>query len=250
VKLYPAIDILDGNAVRLEKGDFEEKKVYDEDPLSAARAWTRAGARFLHVVDLDGAKRGGPVNLEHLRRIVELDVPVQYGGGLRSLDAVADALGAGAERVILGTAAFTDPELLERALDRHGPERVVVSVDVRGEEVVIEGWTKATDANVRDVFAGLIEQGVRELAYTNVDRDGMLAGLNVDDLVWVAKAAKPGHLVYSGGIGARSDLEHLAKLRAEHMLDSLDGVIVGKALYERRFTIKEAHEALARPPVD
>jgi phosphoribosylformimino-5-aminoimidazole carboxamide ribotide isomerase len=250
VNLYPAIDILDGNAVRLQKGDFEEKKVYDEDPLSAARGWTEAGARFLHVVDLDGAKTGVPVNLEHLRRIVELGVPVQYGGGLRSLDAVADALTAGAERVILGTAAFTNPELLERALDRHGSERVVVSVDVRGEEVVIEGWTKATDANVREVFASLIKRGVRELAYTNVDRDGMLAGLNVDDLVWVARAAEPGHLIYSGGIGARSDLKHLAKLRAEHMLDSLDGVIVGKALYERRFTIKEAHEALASPPVD
>src|SRR5271170_6225326 len=114
VNLYPAIDILGGNAVRLIQGDFGASKTYDEDPLSAARGWTEAGARFLHVVDLDGAKSGEPVNLEQLRRIAELGVPVQYGGGLRSLKALDDALSAGAERVILGTAAFTAPGLLER----------------------------------------------------------------------------------------------------------------------------------------
>jgi len=245
VKLYPAIDILGGNAVRLVKGDFEEKKVYDEDPLTAARGWIDSGARYLHVVDLDGAKRGEPVNLEHLRRIAQLDVPVQYGGGLRSLAALEGALRAGAERVILGTAAFTDPELLERALQEHTAERVVVSVDVRDGAVALEGWTKAANVDVREAFAALIEQGVRELAYTNVDRDGMLEGVNVDDLVWVAKAAEHGHLIYSGGIGELSDLEQLAMLRTEKVIDSLDGVIVGKALYEGRFTIEEAHAALA-----
>ena len=177
MRLYPAIDILGGNAVRLVKGDFDAKKVYDEDPLSAARGWVQAGAQYLHVVDLDGAKTGEPVNLEHLRQIAdELGVPVQYGGGLRSLDAIDEALGTGAERVILGTAAFTDRSLLQRALQRHGPERVIVSVDVRGGEVVINGWTAAADADVGKVFALLIEQGVRKLAYTNVDRDGMLEG--------------------------------------------------------------------------
>jgi phosphoribosylformimino-5-aminoimidazole carboxamide ribotide isomerase len=248
VNLYPAIDILGGSAVRLTKGDFDAKKVYDEDPLAAARRWIEEEARHLHVVDLDGAKRGKPVNLEHLRQIAKLGVPVQYGGGLRSLDAIDEALGAGAARVILGTAAFTSPDLLERALERHGPERVMVSVDVRSDNVVIEGWTKAADVEVREVFARLIERGVQELAYTNVDSDGMLDGVNVDNLVWVAKAAEHGHLIYSGGIGALSDLEHLADLRAEHALDSLDGVIVGKALYEERFTIEEAHRALAGPP--
>jgi phosphoribosylformimino-5-aminoimidazole carboxamide ribotide isomerase len=251
VNLYPAIDILGGAAVRLRRGDFEAKTVYDEDPLAAARGWVRAGARFLHVVDLDGAKTGRPVNLPHLRRIVsELDVPVQYGGGLRSSEAIAEALDAGANRVIVGTAAFADPNLLERALGEHGPNRVMVAVDVRGGEVVVEGWTKAASVSVREVFARLIQQGVRGLAYTNVDRDGMLKGLNLDDVVWVAKAAEHGHVIYSGGIGELSDLEHLAKRRAEAKLDSLDGVIVGKALYERRFTIEDAHKALAGPPAD
>jgi phosphoribosylformimino-5-aminoimidazole carboxamide ribotide isomerase len=246
VKLYPAIDILGGNAVRLVKGDFDASKVYGEDPLVAARGWVEAGARALHVVDLDGAKCGEPVNLEHLRQIAsELDVPVQYGGGLRTAEAVEEALAAGAARVILGTAAFTDPGLLERALERHGPERVMVSVDVRAGEVAIEGWTKAADVSVSEVFASLIERGVRELLYTNVDRDGMLEGLDLDDLVWAARAAEDGHLIYSGGIGARSDLEHLAERRAVAHLDNLEGVIVGKALYERRFTVTEGQAALA-----
>jgi phosphoribosylformimino-5-aminoimidazole carboxamide ribotide isomerase len=256
VKLYPAIDILKGNAVRLVKGDFAAKTVYDEDPLAAARRWTDDGASFLHVVDLDGAREGRPRNLEHLERIAselkarELDVPLQYGGGLRSLKALDEALRAGATRVILGTAAFTDAELLKRALKEHGPQRVMVSVDVRRGEVVIEGWTKAADVSVREVFARLTEQGVQAFAYTNVDRDGMLEGLNLESLIWAARAAERGQLIYSGGIGALSDLEHLAKLRSEHVLDSLDGVIVGKALYERRFTIAEAHAALAGPPAD
>jgi phosphoribosylformimino-5-aminoimidazole carboxamide ribotide isomerase len=246
VNLYPAIDILGGNAVRLVKGDFDAKKVYDQDPLSAARGWTEEGARFLHVVDLDGARTGRPVNVEHLRRIAsELGVPVQYGGGLRTMQAVDEALAAGAARIIIGTAAFTDPGLLEWALERHGPERVMVSVDVRAGEVAIEGWTKAADVSIGEVFASLIERGVRELLYTNVDRDGMLEGPNLDDLVWAAKAAAEGRLIYSGGIGGLEDLEGLARRRAEAQLENLEGVIVGKALYERRFTVTEAQAALA-----
>lgn len=251
MNLYPAIDILGGNAVRLVKGDFDAKKVYDEDPLAAARRWRDEGARQLHVVDLDGAKSGAPVNLAQLRTICdELGLPVQYGGGLRTTEAIAQALDAGAERVIVGTAAFTDPHLLEDALAQHGPERVVVSVDVRGGKVVTDGWTKPADVEVKEVFARLFNRGVREFAYTNVDRDGMLGGVNLDDLVWVAKGALPGHLIYSGGVGALDDLRHLAKLRAEHALANLEGVIVGKALYEQRFTVAQAQAALAGPHAD
>jgi phosphoribosylformimino-5-aminoimidazole carboxamide ribotide isomerase len=246
VNLYPAIDILGASAVRLVRGDFDAKKVYDEDPVAAASGWVQAGARFLHVIDLDGAKSGEPVNLDQLRRIAALGVPVQYGGGLRTIDAVDRALEAGAARAILGTAAFTHPELLERALERHGAARVVVSVDVRGGEVAIDGWTRTADVGVREVLASLIEQGVTELAYTDVDRDGMLGGPNFEQLVYVARAAAPARLIYSGGVGELADLERLAQLRAEAQLESLAGVIVGKALYERRFTIAQAHEALAQ----
>jgi phosphoribosylformimino-5-aminoimidazole carboxamide ribotide isomerase len=240
VNLYPAIDMLGGNAVRLVKGDFEASTVYDRDPLSAARAWAAAGARFLHVVDLDGARDGAPVNLGHLRRITaELEVPVQYGGGLRTTAAVDEALAAGAARVILGTAAFADPELLRGSLAVHGPERVLVSVDVRGGRVATAGWTETTALGPEEVIGRLHAEGVRWLVYTNVDRDGMLSGPDLEEVRRVAAAVR-GRLLYSGGIGRLADLEALAALGAE----SIEGVIVGKALYERRFTLAAARAAL------
>ena len=227
--------MLGGKAVRLVKGDFDAKKVYDEDPLSAANGWVQAGARMLHVVDLDGARDGAPVNLEHLRRIAgELGVPVQFGGGLRSLKAISDVIEAGAERVILGTAAFTNPKLLDEAL-LEWPGRVLVSVDVRGGRVATAGWTETIDLTVEEVVAKLWEQGAGELVYTNVDRDGMLEGPDLKEVARVS-AAVSGSVIYSGGIGALADLEGLAALRKQ----SLVGVIVGKALYERRFSVVEA----------
>ena len=245
MRLYPAIDILGGNAVRLVRGDFDAKKVYDEDPLSAARGWVAAGADYLHVVDLDGAKAGEPVNLEQLRRIAaEAGVPVQYGGGLRSADAVTQALRAGAARVILGTVAMFDPSVLRECLDTHGPERILVGVDVRGGEVVTHGWLQGTDVQARVAFEALRERGVRNFVFTNVDHDGMLDGANREEVEWVARAAGDGSLIFSGGIGRREDLEALAQLRRELSLEVLEGVIVGTALYEKRFTVAEAREAL------
>ncbi len=246
MKLYPAIDILGGNAVRLVKGNFDAKKVYDEDPLSAARAWVDAGAGQLHVVDLDGARHGEPANIETLRTIAaELEVPVQYGGGLRTAEAVAEALAAGAARVIVGTAAFADPAMLEAVLASQDPERIVVGVDVRGGYVATHGWLNTSDAPARDAFAQLREQGVRHFVFTNIDHDGMLDGANREEVIWVARATGEGSLIFSGGIGALSDLEGLARLRREEGLERLEGVIVGTALYEERFTVAEGNAALA-----
>jgi phosphoribosylformimino-5-aminoimidazole carboxamide ribotide isomerase len=239
MNLYPAIDMLGGKAVRLVKGDFDAKKVYDEDPLSAAREWVRAGARRLHVVDLDGAKAGSPANLEHVGRIVEeLGVPVQLGGGLRSLTAIESVFAIGVERAILGTAAFTDESLLEEALG-HWPGKVLVSVDVRGGRVATAGWTETIDGGPQELIAELAQRGAHELVYTNVDRDGMLEGPDLKEVGRVAEAV-PGSFVYSGGIGTLADLEGLASLGTP----TLAGVIVGKALYERRFTIAQAQAAL------
>jgi phosphoribosylformimino-5-aminoimidazole carboxamide ribotide isomerase len=239
VKLYPAIDVLGGKAVRLTQGDYAASKVYDEDPLSAAQAWVAEGAQRLHVVDLDGARRGAPANLDHLRRIAaETGVPVQFGGGLRSLGSVQSALEAGAQRVILGTAAFTDPAFLEDCLARW-PGRVLVSVDVRGGRVATAGWTQTLDLTAADVVASLADRGAREIVYTDVDRDGMLEGSNVKEVGDLA-ASVQGSLIYSGGIGALADLQALAALAAP----ALDGVIVGKALYEGRFTVAQARQAL------
>ena len=237
--LYPAIDMMEGKAVRLVKGDFAAKKVYDEDPLDAASRWVREGAEHLHLVDLDGARAGAPVNLEHVRRITaQLGVPVQLGGGLRTLEAIAQALQAGAERVILGTAAFTDPELLDESL-REWPEQVMVSVDTRGGKVTTAGWTETTELTAQATIAQLQERGVERVVYTNVDRDGMLEGPDVEEVRGIAETVQ-GSLVYSGGIGALVDLERLQALGEA----SLTGVIVGKALYEERFTVAQARAVL------
>jgi phosphoribosylformimino-5-aminoimidazole carboxamide ribotide isomerase len=236
VNLYPAIDMLGGNAVRLVKGDFEAKKVYDQDPLSAARAFAEDGARRLHVVDLDGAKTGAPENLEHLRKIVsELGLPVQFGGGLRSDLAVQEAFEAGAKRVILGTAIFTDPELPYRAMDEHGHENVLISIDARDGYVATHGWLEATQLPAQEAIERWSEgeAGVRRFVFTNIDHDGMLEGPDLDSSRMAVQAAGEGSVIHSGGIG---ELEHLRSLAGL----GLDGVIVGKALYERRFTVAEA----------
>jgi phosphoribosylformimino-5-aminoimidazole carboxamide ribotide isomerase len=242
--LYPAIDVLGGKAVRLERGDFEASSDYDDDPLDAAGRWCDQGARRLHVVDLDGAKRGEPVNLQHLSRIAtalgsELE-QLQYGGGLRSSAAVRDALSAGATRVVLGTAAFRDRELL-RALIADCGDSVAVGVDVRGGKVAVAGWTERTEIEAGEAIQSLLEVGVETIVFTDTDRDGMLTGADVETARMASTAIGERRFVYSGGIGSLADLESLARLG----LPNLDGVIVGKALYEERFTIVEAQEALA-----
>jgi phosphoribosylformimino-5-aminoimidazole carboxamide ribotide isomerase len=239
MRLYPAIDISDGKAVRLTKGDFDAKTVYEDDPLEAARAWVADGARHLHVVDLDGAKEGRPQSLHHLERITkELDVPVQYGGGLRDIGAVRDALRAGATRVVLGTAAFRDVDFLDEALAAWG-ERVVVSVDVRGGKVSAAGWTETTQMPADAAIARLQDRGVRQFVYTNVDKDGMLEGLDLEEVAWIASIVR-GRFLISGGVGSLADLEGIMGLRQVN----LAGAIVGKALYEKRFTVAEAHAVL------
>ena len=238
MRLLPAIDILDGCAVRLVRGDFDESTVYDADPLSAAAGWVDDGARRLHIVDLDGARRGAPVNLHQLARITDaLDVPVQFGGGLRSREAIDAALEAGAERVILGTAALRDPALLAEALSAHGADRVLVSLDVRGGRPATAGWTESDEAGTGAALQRLTAAGVTRLVYTNVDRDGMLEGADVEE-VRALLVSTDAAVVYSGGIGSLQDLRALAGLAG------LDGVIVGKALYEGRFTVAEAREVL------
>jgi phosphoribosylformimino-5-aminoimidazole carboxamide ribotide isomerase len=238
--LYPAVDILDGQAVRLTKGDFERKTVYRDSPLEAARSWVEEGARFLHVVDLDGARTGTPQNLEHVEAITsELSVPVQLGGGLRTLPAVRNALRAGVERVILGTAAYTDVDFLDDVLGAFR-ERVIVSVDTRNGNVSTSGWQTTTQMPADSVIERLQNRGVRSFVYTNVDRDGMLEGPDLDEVKRIAAVVR-GRFIYSGGIGKIDDLVGLAALRQVN----LGGVIVGKALYEGRFTIGEAQQALS-----
>ncbi|HLY48090.1 MAG TPA: 1-(5-phosphoribosyl)-5-[(5-phosphoribosylamino)methylideneamino]imidazole-4-carboxamide isomerase [Solirubrobacteraceae bacterium] len=237
--LLPAIDILDGRAVRLARGSFEDATVYDEDPVEAARRWARAGARALHVVDLDGARAGAPVNLDRVRKIVRVaGIPIQVGGGFRTLDAVSEVLSAGAHRVVMGTAAYRDVDLLDEVVARIG-ERLVVSLDARDGHLAGAGWVEQTELPIEAAIDGLRMRGVRRFVYSCIDRDGILAGPDLEGVRRVAQAVR-GSFVYSGGVSSLDDLRALARLRQVN----LDGVIVGRALYEQRFTVADGQAAL------
>ncbi len=240
--LYPAIDIRGGRAVRLVQGDYDRETAFDADPLDAARRWLEGGAEALHVVDLDGARSGRPANLEHVRRIADAaDVPVQVGGGLRSADAVEDVLAAGATRVVLGTAAVEDPALVE-ALALEHPNRIVVGADARSGMIAVEGWERESRTGVEALIGDLAGRGVKRFVYTPVEVDGTLEGPALEGLAGAAKAALEAgaELIYSGGVGSLEHLEALAELEAV----ALAGVIVGRALYDGRFTVAEGIAAL------
>jgi phosphoribosylformimino-5-aminoimidazole carboxamide ribotide isomerase len=239
VILFPAIDIRDGHAVRLLQGDYERETVYDADPAEAARRWAGEGARYLHVVDLDGAREGRPMNLEAVERIASaVDVLVQFGGGLRDSYAIDAALRAGADRVVLGTAAMRDRELVRGALETHG-ERLVISLDARGGRVAVQGWTEGGDVDVAEAISELSAESIRHFIFTPIDVDGTMEGPAIEQLRRVA-AATEAELTYSGGIG---ELAHLQALASEAP-PNVTGVIVGRALYERRFSVAEAQAAL------
>lgn len=238
--LYPAIDIRGGKAVRLAQGEYDRETRYDDDPVDAARRWADGGAEYLHVVDLDGARTGRPANLETVRRIAEaVECPIEVGGGLRDGDAVSDLIGAGAGRVVIGTAALRDPAFLERVISDHGPEKTVVSIDARGGKVFLAGWTESSGVDAAEAVADLTRIGVERFLFTPIEVDGMMTGPNLPELKRVASATAA-RIIASGGVG---ELAHLESLAAEAPAN-VEAVIVGKALYEQRFTVAEAVRAL------
>jgi phosphoribosylformimino-5-aminoimidazole carboxamide ribotide isomerase len=240
VILYPAIDIRGGGAVRLLQGDYERETAYDADPADAARRWAGEGAEFLHVVDLDGAKAGAPRNLDAVGQIAAaVGCPIQVGGGLREMAAVDAVLEAGAARVVIGTAALRDPEFLAAALDEHG-ERVVVSVDARDGKVSLSGWTETSDLDVAEAVADLTARGARRFLCTEIEVDGTMAGPATEELNRIADSTTA-PVIASGGVGDLSHLEALARDAAPN----IEGAIVGRALYERQFTVAEAIAALS-----
>jgi phosphoribosylformimino-5-aminoimidazole carboxamide ribotide isomerase len=240
VILYPAIDIRGGKAVRLTEGDFGRETAYHDDPVDAALRFAEAGVRIIHVVDLDGARKGSPVNVKTIRRIADaVPFPIEVGGGLRDPESIADLLRAGAERIVIGTAAMRDPKFLAAMLEAH-PERVVVSVDARGGKISLAGWSEPTDVDVADAVADLTARGVERFLFTPIEVDGTLSGPGFEQLEKVA-AATSASIIYSGGVGTLDDLK---RLKAE-AAPNVEGVIVGRALYEGRFTVDEALAALA-----
>ena len=237
--LYPAIDIRDGRAVRLAQGDYERETAYDDDPVVAARRWETEGAQWLHIVDLDGARAGEPVNLGHVSRIVAtVGIPIQLGGGLRDSKKVEQAFSAGVERVVLGTAMVRDPAMAEAIAAVHG-DRIVGALDSRAGRVAAEAWREPSELTPSDLATAMRERGIERFLYTPVEVDGTMEGPDLDSLRELA-GATDAELLYSGGVGSVEHLEGLAALG----LANLGGVIVGRALYERRFTIAEAQAAI------
>lgn len=242
----PAIDILEGRAVRLTRGDYREATVYSDDPVDLAARWAAEGAELIHVVDLDGARDGAPRNADLIREIARRTaVPIEVGGGIRDLGAVGLLLESGVERVVIGTAAVTDPEFLEEALESFGSERFVVALDSRRGKVSLSGWLEESDTSAPELAGQLSARGVERFLVTAIEVDGTMEGPDLDLLGLVAARTEV-PLIASGGIGSLSDL---ADLRA---LDSatIEGVIVGKALYEGRFSLPEAEAALTGEPTE
>lgn len=243
MELYPAIDLRGGHCVRLHRGDYGAETVYDDDPVAVASGFVQAGATWVHMVDLDAARTGEPVNREAIAAVAAaVDARIQAGGGVRN-DAAAEALfGAGVSRVVLGTAAMEDPALVHRLAQRH-PGGVAVGLDARGQEVAVRGWTEASGTTLLDAARRFDDAGVSALVVTEISRDGTLAGPDVEGLAAVLAATGVG-VIASGGVGT---LDHLRALAAvEGGGRRLSGAIVGKALYERAFTLEEALVAAVR----
>jgi phosphoribosylformimino-5-aminoimidazole carboxamide ribotide isomerase len=232
----PAIDIRDGHCVRLLRGDFGRQTVYGDDPVGMARRWEAEGAERLHIVDLDGARNGVRANVDVIRRAIDaVHIPVQVGGGVRSLDIARQLLDDGADRVIVGTAAAEHPEQLSSWLDALGPERVIVGVDARNGRVAIRGWLETSPRQVPEFCQKLKRLGVLRVLFTDIDRDGMLDGPNVDATRSLAALLK---VIASGGVSTTDDLQQLAEAGAE-------AVVIGKALYDGRLSLKDAIAAAA-----
>ena len=229
--IYPAIDIKDGKCVRLTQGMKDEETIYFENPWQVALDWQKQGAKQLHLVDLDGAFDGVSRNLEAIEKIIEkIEIPVQIGGGIRSLDTLEKLLHLGAWRCILGTKALEEPEMLKEAIWRYG-EKVVVSVDAKDGKVAVEGWTKVGDQDALEFARLLEEMGLKTLVYTDIARDGMLKGPNFNALSRLLNVVSM-EIIASGGVSSLEDLIRLKSIGA-------DGAIVGKALYEGAITMKE-----------
>jgi phosphoribosylformimino-5-aminoimidazole carboxamide ribotide isomerase len=235
VIVYPAIDILDGRVVRMTRGDFATVEDVARSPLEAAKMLVADGAEWLHVVDLNGARTGTPANLQHIRAIANrFTVKIQAGGGIRDFDTAEAFAEAGVSRIVVGTAAIQDKELIDRLVDRHA-DGMAVAVDARNGMVAAHGWTETTNVKAADLARALAIQGVPTLIYTNVSVDGTLQGVDLVSTETVARAFG-GDLIYSGGIGSVEDVAALARLKHR----GLRGVIVGRAIYTGRFTLAEA----------
>ena len=242
MELYPAIDLRDGKCVRLRQGDYAQETVYGGDPVAIAQEFEEDGARWIHVVDLDAARTGRPENRDVVAEIAaQVGIPVQSGGGIRDEFSAEALLERGVARIVIGTAALEQPRLVRRLASRH-PGRIAVGLDARSGEAAVRGWTEGSGVTVLEAISWFDDAGVAAFIVTDIARDGMLTGPDVEGLAAVLEKTRA-EVIASGGVGSLDDLSALAAL--EMAGRSLGGVIVGKAIYEGVFTVSEALRVVA-----
>lgn len=237
MNIYPAIDLYEGQVVRLTKGDFAQKKVYSDNPAETARKFAADGAAWIHMVDLEGAKTGSLKNLPSLKAVrASVSCRLQFGGGMRSLEAIDQAFAAGADRVVLGTKALDGaffPDVLKRYRSK-----IAVGIDIKDNQVQTQGWLQASSVSLEDSLKIFNDQGVETLIYTDIQKDGMLQGPNFERLEFILAHSKA-RIILSGGVGSLADIEKCARIKTPNF----EGVIAGKALYEKTMLLADAVRA-------
>jgi phosphoribosylformimino-5-aminoimidazole carboxamide ribotide isomerase len=240
MKLFPAIDIKNGQCVRLRQGSFQDVLVYSDIPLKIAKQWEASGASFIHIVDLDGALLGHSVNDDVIHGIVsEVKIPIQVGGGIRTIKDIENKLNLGIERVIIGTKAVKDPAFIKEAIATFGPKRIVIGIDAKDGMVAIEGWEKVSNFQAVNLALEMKTYGVKTIVYTDISKDGMLQGPNISHTKEMVDATGL-NIIASGGVSSLKDLEMLQEIEVY-------GAIVGKALYENRIDLKKAISLFEKP---
>jgi phosphoribosylformimino-5-aminoimidazole carboxamide ribotide isomerase len=239
MRIIPAVDIKEGRCVRLVQGKVDQETVYSNDPLSMANHWDEEGAQTIHVVDLDGAFQGSPINTEIVKNIIySSSVDIQVGGGIRTLETIETYVKAGAYRIILGTVAQQEPEFVEEACKRF-PDKIIVGIDARDGLVAVKGWVEISEQKATDLAHKLKSYGIAGFIFTDISRDGMLQGPNLENIKEFAESAQL-PVIASGGVSRLEDIKNLAKLESY----GVEGVIVGKALYDKTLTFKDARDVL------
>ncbi|MBE6075372.1 MAG: 1-(5-phosphoribosyl)-5-[(5-phosphoribosylamino)methylideneamino]imidazole-4-carboxamide isomerase [Selenomonas ruminantium] len=239
--IFPAIDIRDGKCVRLFKGDFAQETVFSDKPAQMAQKWESQGAKFLHLVDLDGALAGAPRNLDTVREILAaVNIPVELGGGIRTMENIDEVLALGVRRVILGSVAVRNPALVKEACARYG-DRIVVGIDAKDGIVAVDGWGVSGDVDVLVLAQEMKQAGVRTIIYTDISRDGTLAGVNIEATAKLARESGV-NIVASGGVKSTADIEALKPYEK----DGIEGVIVGKSIYMGTLDLQQAIEIAAK----
>ena len=236
IEILPAIDLLDGQCVRLAQGDYNRKTVYSDSPAEQATLWEKEGAKFIHLVDLDGAKAGKPINLAAVKAITStVSIPCELGGGIRNIKDAETLFNAGITRIILGTVACSNPKIVTDMIKNFGTDRIVIGIDAKEGRVAVSGWLEDTNIDAFDLAAQFAETGIKRFIYTDISTDGMLTGPNLQAQKKLCQRVPECAVIASGGISCTEDIANLADL---HM-KNLEGVIVGKALYDGRISLKE-----------